>query len=341
MPVSSCSSITTKHSKPFGMQMPGRTYISGNNGYRYSINGQEKTPEIAPNTTTAEFWQYDARIVRRWNIDPKPNTSISPYNCFAGNPIFHSDPLGDTTLYYSMKGNFLGGVYNDGAVSRIKVNEKMWNKVGGQLAGKMGVQKGFKNQQQRNDYVSAINSELDNLEATGKYGDLISRETGNYQMDFAGNIIDSKEMTGKNIGPPRNAPFGITGTMYLNSQFDNGSTLTVDTYNFTSGPYANGPTPNNTYTATVFIPRASHPLDKGLFLKGLSYGWKLRLPPFNGRDGMLIHPDCNSIGTKGCIGIREDNATLIKLGNFLDNYINTQRRVMTVNFQIPNNPKLN
>ena len=75
--------------------MPGRSYTIGN-GYRYSINGQENTPEIAPNTTTAEFWQYDARIVRRWNVDPKSNVSISPYNCFAGNPIMYVDILGDT-----------------------------------------------------------------------------------------------------------------------------------------------------------------------------------------------------------------------------------------------------
>lgn len=80
------------------MDMPGRTFVIGN-GYRYSINGQEKTPEIAPNTTTAEFWQYDSRIVRRWNVDTKPNFSISPYNCFNGNPIWFSDLLGDTSIH--------------------------------------------------------------------------------------------------------------------------------------------------------------------------------------------------------------------------------------------------
>src|SRR5690606_16048981 len=74
---------------PGGMQMPGRSYTSGNNSYRYSINGQEKTPEIAPNTTTAEFWQYDARIMRRWNIDPVYKNS--PYSVFGGNPIWFSD----------------------------------------------------------------------------------------------------------------------------------------------------------------------------------------------------------------------------------------------------------
>ena len=66
-----------------GMDMPGRSYSTGN-GYRYSINGQEKTPEIGANTTTAEFWQYDARIVRRWNVDPITNEAESPYLCFSG-----------------------------------------------------------------------------------------------------------------------------------------------------------------------------------------------------------------------------------------------------------------
>jgi len=79
------------------MQQPGRNFTKGN-GYRYSINGQEKTPEVAPNTTTAEFWQYDARIAKRWNMDVKPNVSLSPYNCFGGNPIWMADPLGDTLI---------------------------------------------------------------------------------------------------------------------------------------------------------------------------------------------------------------------------------------------------
>jgi hypothetical protein len=33
---------------------------------------------------------------RRWNIDPKPNPSISNYACFGNNPIFYIDVLGDT-----------------------------------------------------------------------------------------------------------------------------------------------------------------------------------------------------------------------------------------------------
>jgi len=76
--------------------MPGRTFQSGTGSYRYSINGQEKTPEIAPNTTTALYWEYDSRIGRRWNTDPRPNTSLSSYNCFGSNPISYKDYFGDT-----------------------------------------------------------------------------------------------------------------------------------------------------------------------------------------------------------------------------------------------------
>jgi hypothetical protein len=66
--------------------------------YRYGFNGQEKVDEISGNGnhTTATFWEYDSRLVRRWNQDPKPNPSISNYAAFANNPIWFSDALGDT-----------------------------------------------------------------------------------------------------------------------------------------------------------------------------------------------------------------------------------------------------
>jgi hypothetical protein len=63
------------------------------------MNGQESDSEISGSWGshyTAEYWMYDSRLMRRWNLDPKPNPSISQYSCFAGNPIWYSDPLGDT-----------------------------------------------------------------------------------------------------------------------------------------------------------------------------------------------------------------------------------------------------
>jgi len=64
---------------------------------RYGFNGQEKDDDIADagNTMTAEFWEYDTRLGRRYNIDPKPNPWESVYSTFGGNPILRVDILGD------------------------------------------------------------------------------------------------------------------------------------------------------------------------------------------------------------------------------------------------------
>jgi RHS repeat-associated protein len=83
---------------PFGFQTPGRVYEG--DGYRYGFNGQEKVDEIAgsANSYTAEFWQYDPRIGRRWNLDPVVKIHESPYACFANNPIWFMDPNGSDTV---------------------------------------------------------------------------------------------------------------------------------------------------------------------------------------------------------------------------------------------------
>ena len=56
----------------------------------------EKEEGISYNHYTAEYWMYDSRLGRRWNVDPATFyfPSISPYVSFADNPIYFSDPLG-------------------------------------------------------------------------------------------------------------------------------------------------------------------------------------------------------------------------------------------------------
>jgi hypothetical protein len=68
--------------------------------YRFGFNGQEKDNEIAGvgNHNTALFWEYDTRLGRRWNLDPKPQISISDYAVNYNNPIQHCDPNGDCPL---------------------------------------------------------------------------------------------------------------------------------------------------------------------------------------------------------------------------------------------------
>jgi hypothetical protein len=76
------------------MLMPDRKF-SSTSEYRYGFNGQESSGEVASNTTTALYWEYDGRIGRRWNIDPKQKVEESPYLTFNGNPILLKDVLGD------------------------------------------------------------------------------------------------------------------------------------------------------------------------------------------------------------------------------------------------------
>jgi hypothetical protein len=93
----------------FGMQMPGRNYSATE--YRFGFNGQEKDNQIygSGNSYTAEFWQYDARLGRRWNVDPIFKEWESPFACLSGNPVFMVDILGSSAGdYLDQNGNYLG-----------------------------------------------------------------------------------------------------------------------------------------------------------------------------------------------------------------------------------------
>ena len=81
---------------PYHSVMPGRSYNS--NAYRFGgAGGQEKDDEITGVTGshyTAEYWMYDSRIGRRWNVDPVDKPWESSYAAFANNPIWFIDPDG-------------------------------------------------------------------------------------------------------------------------------------------------------------------------------------------------------------------------------------------------------
>ena len=92
---------------PFGAALDGRT-MQGD-GYRYGFNGMEKDDEVKGkgNSYTAEFWEYDTRLGRRWNIDPVVKPERSTYNAFSNNPIRRIDPRGDDDFFNSA-GIYLG-----------------------------------------------------------------------------------------------------------------------------------------------------------------------------------------------------------------------------------------
>jgi hypothetical protein len=55
------------------------------------MNTQKKEPELGDGVTSAEYWMYDGKLGRRWNVDPVFYPSISLYCSFSNNPIYLID----------------------------------------------------------------------------------------------------------------------------------------------------------------------------------------------------------------------------------------------------------
>ncbi len=64
------------------------------NAYRFGAGTQEKDDEIFAGAYTAECWEYDSRLGRRWNIDPVVYADQSGYAVFNNCPIAFNDPQG-------------------------------------------------------------------------------------------------------------------------------------------------------------------------------------------------------------------------------------------------------
>ena len=112
---------------PFGMAMGERTF--SNESYRYGFNGQEQSDELDENgnSYTAEFWQYDARIGRRWNVDPIDKPWESSYATFSNNPIIFTDLLGLTADWYR---NDKGHVFeSDRTDDYLYIDGEKWNRI--------------------------------------------------------------------------------------------------------------------------------------------------------------------------------------------------------------------
>ncbi|MCB9059858.1 MAG: hypothetical protein H6627_14930 [Calditrichae bacterium] len=139
--------------------MPARQYAAANS-YRYGFNGQEKSLEIDQDgaSMTAEFWQYDARIGRRWNVDPVIKDWESPYSTFSNNPILRVDPNGDSdTAKFLSNSQLLGAVKAAYNVINTDVKAGKYNASNDRAAELNGALEDYfkKNQNEYNGYVAA------------------------------------------------------------------------------------------------------------------------------------------------------------------------------------------
>ena len=84
---------------------PPKFLLPAMGGYRYFFNGQEADNEVLGEgvSLTAEFWQYDSRLGRRWNVDPVFFNGYSPYVVFLDNPICYVDDDGESPISFFAK----------------------------------------------------------------------------------------------------------------------------------------------------------------------------------------------------------------------------------------------
>jgi RHS repeat-associated protein len=105
--------LSLLHVTPFGSGISTRAI--GN--YRYGFNTQEKDDEVAGegNSYTAEFWQFDSRLGRRFNVDPVDQVSVSNYAVLKNNPLLMIDIKGDksNSRHLDSDGNVIAE-YDDG-----------------------------------------------------------------------------------------------------------------------------------------------------------------------------------------------------------------------------------
>ena len=97
---------------PFGMQMPGRVFNSGD--HIYGFGGHLKDDEIKGIGNQMDFGGYglDVRLGRRPNVDPEIAKFpwASSYAVFNNNPMFFVDPTGREAEppdgYIDLEGNY-------------------------------------------------------------------------------------------------------------------------------------------------------------------------------------------------------------------------------------------
>ena len=280
----------------------------------YKFNGKELDQETG-------LYYYGARYMNPrtslwYGVDPLAEKYVST-GCYVyciDNPIRLIDPDGTHWVEDNKK--------------RIVWNEGITNKEQAAAAGLIYRGKSYQRFFINNETYAVKREQY----TQGRR--LIISKAQKYRMDFSGKVVTAKQLTGRKLNTSRNAPYGIQGKADLNAVFSDGTTRTAATFEFNSGPYGNGPTPNNSYEAFGAVPTN----ESGMLSNGHT-GWKVLLPNYNGRSGLRVHPDTNSPGTKGCIGIVGCYEELKNLGNFFNKYIGPSgKNRMIFNFNIKGNP---
>ncbi|WP_185937352.1 DUF6443 domain-containing protein [Chitinophaga polysaccharea] len=323
--------VEETHYYPFGLTMAGIS-TSAIKGAAYpanklKFNGIEHTNDFGLNQYDAFYRNYDPQLGRWRQIDPKAIEGESPYVAMKNGPVFNTDFLGDTTVYYNIaNGAVLGTVNNAGATQNVRVDALAYIAAqGAAMAGGVDLSK----QANANRFVSTFNNVLSTLDS--KLGtNLISFATGETKLEFAGQANAANPAEGN-------------GNLNVNQVFDDGGHLTLASYQAIGGPWGNGSPENGAYTADNLQDRGprSTNYNAGMTRDGVGFSLNLN-PQFSTHRTLLrIHPDGGEhVGTQGCIGIQENAARLLQFKSTMSQYLQSHDNIR-VNINILNNPNNN
>ncbi len=148
------------------------------NAYSFGFNGQLKDNEVygEGNGYTAEFWEYDPRIGRRWNLDPINQVSISNYACFANSPIYFKDSRGNT---WDPESQESADAYNKDLDNRISNVESKIESITTELAAIDPASKKFT---KLNDQLKNLNDRLIELNIASMEFSVLSQSDQVYSL---------------------------------------------------------------------------------------------------------------------------------------------------------------
>lgn len=128
----------------------------------------------------------------------------------------------------------------------------------------------------------------------------------------------------------------------MKSVFDDGSTITIGTYDAVGGPWGNGSPENGSYKASNLQNRTkSGWYNDGMNKDGVGFSLDL-VPDFKTyRTNLRIHPDGGKVvGTLGCIGLTGDGPQIKQFESAMKGYLKTHKSIQ-VDINIAGNPNNN
>ncbi len=253
-----------------------------------NFNGQRKSLEIGNDAQTAEFWEVNNDVGIRLNLDPKPESSFSPYSIFRCNPILNMDPLGDTSIVFGQDGKEIDRNTTQKGMNFYMVDKEKYTALKGKNADAYN-----------KDYNGFEKNMISELGA--------AKQKGTISAEVTGTAYETGEVYTKGADVKKIQGMAGDGKLTFNIPFDNGKMANLS-FEINMGGLGAGLTPNGDYKSSGFKKGYEGNLHPGdyTYSNNDRYGFKVPMLPIDvnvKRTEILYHPTSIQ-GTEGCTAVK-------------------------------------